>query len=310
MSIGRLLRSLIWLLCLSYGTAKAQCFPDSSASWCFISADNSESVNTHMVMGPQPDTLILGQTYKRIDEYNDALGFETWQFVKHFYVRSEPNGKGYVMLLNSMQEYLEADVSALAGDTVRDVLTVFSWGFDQEYWLKSVIVDSVRTFTNNGVSVVRQFVHAHGWAASYPASHEIFWQAGIGGSYGPILILTVAGAFQELQCLRVQDTYVYTGQFSYPGLPGIPCDCPLDSPLGLVDHPVAGVLRASPNPSPGLFNIICKAPGTTHVFDAQGHELFNTHGKEVDLSTYPPGIYTAVMDTPQVRQAVRLVVLR
>lgn len=260
-------------------------------------------------MGPQPDTLILGQTYKRIDEFNDALGFDTWQFVKHFYVRSDPNGKGYVMLLDSMQEYLVADVSAQAGDTVHDVLTLDTWGFDQNYSTCYVVVDSVRTFTNNGVTVARQFVHAQGWAANYPTSYRIFWQAGIGGSFGPILILSVVNNFMGLKCLRVQDTYVYTGQFDYPGLPGIPCDCPLESPLGLVEHPPAGAVRASPNPSSGLFDLHTRMRSAT-VYDATGKRLFETSSSRIDLSAYSPGIYHALVHTAGGVRSVRLMVQR
>ncbi len=34
--------------------------------------------------------------------------------------------KGYVMLLDSMQEHLAVDISANVGDTVHDVLTMIS----------------------------------------------------------------------------------------------------------------------------------------------------------------------------------------
>ncbi|MFN8350770.1 MAG: hypothetical protein U0U25_04825 [Flavobacteriales bacterium] len=308
MNISRSLCSFVWLLYLSGGAAHAQCFPDSSAAWCFLSFDNSEIVHTRMLMEPESDTVILGNTYQRIEEYNDALGLETWQFVKRYYVRSDTDGKGYMMLLDSMQEYLVADVNAMPGDTIPNVLTADTWGW-QTYWLKRVIVDSVRTIENNDVVVTRWYVHAYGWIPQGYSGYEIFWQAGIGNSYGPLLILSVANAFQELQCLRQQDTYVYSNQFSYPGLPGIPCDCPLESPLGLVEHPADGTVRVSPNPSSGVFELHMRMRSAT-VYDATGKWLFETSSPRIDLSAYSPGIYHALVRTPGGVRSVRLMVQR
>jgi hypothetical protein len=264
-----------------------------------------------MVMGPEPDTLILGRVYQRIDEYNDALGFETWQFVKRSYVRSDTSGKGYLFLLDSMQEYLTADVNALAGDTVYNVLTATSWGFGQDYWLNRVIVDSVVVFTNNDVSVTRRFVSRPEWGLSYPTSAQIFWQTGMGNGYGPVLIESVASSFQLLLCLREQDTYVYSSQFGVPYLPGIPCDCPLEAPLGVEDLSHTGrPIVVSPNPSSGFFELSSPAIRTIEVRDMQGRVITVSQGSRIDLSVHPPGVYAAVFTTSAGRQAVRLVVER
>lgn len=296
------------LLSLLADSGLAQCFPDSSASWCFISAANSEAVNTHMVMGADPDTVILGQTYKRVEEFNNAIGLEPWQYVKRYYVRSDSAGKGYVMLLDSMQEYLTADVSAMAGDTVHNVLTAEFWGFDQTYWLTPVVVDSVRILVNNEVTVTRQYVHAIGFEPLSAASgYGVFWQAGIGGSYGPILIQTIADGFHAVECLREQDTCVYSSPL--PGLPGIPCDCPLESPLGVGDLPSVGHVLVSPNPSAGIFTLNARIRSST-VYDATGKRLFEAGGASVDLSAHPPGLYTAVVTSSVGWQTVRLVVER
>ncbi len=155
--------SLCTILGLS-GIVQAQfpAFPDSSASWCFDSAENSDFVRIQMIMGPDPDTLIGGQTYKRIEEYNiNGFSGDT-ELVQRFYVRSDSLGKGYVMLLDSVQEYLAVDVGANAGDTLHNVLTAIFWGSSPNFELKSVVVDSVVVLENNGVSVTRQFVHALG----------------------------------------------------------------------------------------------------------------------------------------------------
>lgn len=303
------IRGITGLMWLNSILSLAQCFPDSSASWCFFSLNSSDIVYTRMIMGAEPDTAALGKIYKRIDEYNDAQGVDSWQFVRRYYVRSDSIGKGYVMLLDSMQEYLAADVSAVAGDTVDNVLTADSWGYGQTYWLKSVIVDSVVSYSNNGVTVTRQFVHAAQWEPSYPTSYEIFWQAGMGNSYGPLLLLDVVGAFQVLDCLRQQDTYVCSMNFAYPGLPGIPCDCPLESPLGVQDRTVVGQLWASPNPSTGLFLLNAGARSVI-VFDALGSRLLTTNTPRIDLSDRPPGMYHALVRSDAGVGHLRLLVQR
>lgn len=289
--------------------ANAQCYPASSASWCFRSLDNSDIVNTRMIMGVDPDTVILGQTYQRIGEYDDALGWETWRFVRNYYVRSDSTGKGYIMLLDSMQEYLTADVSANVGDTVENVLTASSWGPWQGYMFRAVIVDSIGTFSNNGVTVLRRFVHALQFEPSYPTSHEIFWQQGMGHSYGPFLFLTVSGNFQELECIREQDIYVYSNETVYPGLPGIPCNCPLESPLAVEDISRTTGILARPNPSTGIFILVARMRGAV-LYDALGQRLFATSSSRIDLSGYPPGVYTALVLGEHGSYAVRLVVER
>jgi len=265
-----------------------------------------------MVMGARPDTVVLSQTYKRVDEYNNDTEFDQWQFIKHHYVRSDPSGQGYLMLLDSLQEYLVADVSALAGDTVHNVLIAYEWGAYQEpYWLGSVVVDSVVVRANNDVQVSRQYVHI---VDSPPIAsnigYHIFWQAGIGVSCGPLLLQSFSNGNIEPKCLRVQDTYVFSSQFGYIGLPGIPCDCPLESPLGIETHPAQGHLVVGPNPSSGLFAFSDGHKHSFTVFTTHGSALITGNFSVIDLSGQPTGIYTAVVAAAQGRQALRLVVLR
>ncbi len=260
-------------------------------------------------MGANPDTVILGQTYKRIEEYNDSSGWGNWQLVERFYVRSDNMEKGYVMLLDSMQEYLAIDNSAQAGDTVQTVLIMGSWGPDPAYGISSVAVDSVFTLSNNGVTVTRQIVHPL-W---YPPMNSqlgehIFWQAGIGGSYGPILYANAGDGFNEVNCLRVQGTYVYND--SPGGLPGIPCDCSL-SPLGVEDRLALSYSVVSPNPSVGLFTLSGrKVPSSVSVYTYTGQLVWQGSGSNIDLTSQQPGIYTAVVISGCSSQAIRLMVVR
>jgi hypothetical protein len=68
-------------------------------------------------------------------------------------------------------------------------------------------------------------------------------------------------------------------------------------------------LQISPNPSGGLFRI-SRAAEQISVYNAQGKLLFRQHGNEVDLSAYPPGVYTAVVQAAKGNSAQRLVVVR
>jgi hypothetical protein len=274
--------------------------------------NNSDFIRSiQMVMGSDPDTLILGQTYKRVEEYNrEPWWWENSTFVQRYYVRSTSDGKGYVMLLDSMQEYLAADISAAVGDTVHDVLTVSESGPLPSFDLKEVVVDSIITLENNGVSVVRQFIHAVGWDPLIPPfGYRTFWQAGIGNSTGPLMQLGITQGNVEPLCLRIQDTYVYTGYFLEPGLPGVPCECSL-LPVGIESRTNAQP-TIGPNPSTGLFNFTTSQRVLEAIiFDPQGRRILRTNEQHFDLTGYAPGLYTAVVTTTHGSQSVRLVVVR
>ncbi|MBZ0207355.1 MAG: T9SS type A sorting domain-containing protein, partial [Flavobacteriales bacterium] len=62
-------------------------------------------------------------------------------------------------------------------------------------------------------------------------------------------------------------------------------------------------------PSTGIFTISQEAEQVS-VYTAQGRLLFRQHGKDVDLSAYPPGLYHAVVRTAQGVGHVRLMVQR
>ncbi|HQW07263.1 MAG: T9SS type A sorting domain-containing protein [Flavobacteriales bacterium] len=312
--MNRSLRAAV-LVCLAIGcgwvfTATAQCFPDSSASWCSDDLNNSDFIRIQMLMRSDPDTVILGRTYKRIEEYNREAWAENSVFIQRYYVRSTPDGKGYVMLLDSMQEYLAADVSAAVGDTVHDVLAVWSSGPLPSFDLRNVVVDSIITLENNGVTVDRQFVHAVGVDPLVPyIGHYTFWQAGIGNSTGPLMQLGITLGNTEPICLRVEDTYVYNGNFLLPGLPGIPCECSL-LPVGIESRTNAQP-TIGPNPSTGLFNFTTSQRVLEAIiFDPQGRRILRTKEQYIDLTGCAPGLYTAVVTTTHGSQTVRLVVLR
>ncbi|HQV53002.1 MAG: hypothetical protein IPI00_10055 [Flavobacteriales bacterium] len=109
-------------------SSNAQFYPEANASW-YGRDDNGgpPGFDVWLTMRSSPDTLLNGTIYKRISEYNDAT---SPYFNRDHYVRSAPNGKGYVYLPDSAAEFLTGDLSAQTGDTVFNVLlslTGTSW---------------------------------------------------------------------------------------------------------------------------------------------------------------------------------------
>ena len=158
----------------------------------------------------------------------------------------------------------------------------------------------------NGVTTTRQIVKPLCCGAVTPElAMEIFWQVGMGASFGPMLDSWAGDGFHQIQCMRILDTNVYrTGSTS-----GIECDCPFELTVNINRVADRTLPAATPNPSTGLFHL-AQASAQITVYNAQGRLLFRQHGDEVDLSAYPPGVYTAVVQTAKGSSALRLVVMR
>ena len=244
-------------------------------------------------MGPEPDTLINGVIYKRIDGYYDYgyLGGEG--MTGPYFVRSAADGKGFIYLPDSTAEYLTGDLNAVAGDTV----WVFIGVGDLQ---RSAIVYSVEAIIEDGIEVIRTNVMVAGGLR--------FWQTGSGTSTGPFTWPTAISGPDE-RCIIINDAVMFNR--SNDGLPGgPPCCVPLF--LDVADQNNIPTLRPAPNPSNGLFTLSTASNLTDQVLvcDPHGREVLRTREKTIDLGAHPPGVYTAVVTTAQGRQAVRLVLLR
>ena len=135
-----------------------------------------------------------------------------------------------------------------------------------------------------------------------------FWQAGMATSFGPVIRFHGVGYFCAVNNVSQYDLS-YTGSEpggTVHGLPGGPAWC-LPISLGINNEHAVATLEISPNPSTGLFRFP-NLPSEKRILDARGREVVVTRESEVDLSNYPPGVYTAVVTTATGRQAVRLVV--
>ncbi|MBP6642490.1 MAG: T9SS type A sorting domain-containing protein [Flavobacteriales bacterium] len=303
--------------CLFALRSPAQFYPTGSATWC--TADQFAQFNFHK---PElADTVIQGETYQRVFEfYNDTETGQWptyWTIDRTHYIRSANDGKGFMYIPDSLNEYLIGDLSAALGDTVRDVM-IWRVGELLLPYLYDVVVDSIVEVTYLDVSVTRHFLHeVNYWNSSSSdfVPQKFFWQRGMGTSYG--LVLNIEGGLSQYNhfCAMTGDSTVFSwyGVTELPpwGFPpgGPPC-CRLWN-VSLDENAASRKQLASPNPSPGHFRL----SGTPHptdvvVFDPQGRLVLRTRGQEIDLSGHAPGLYTALVQNSACRQAVKLVVER
>jgi len=281
---------------------QGQFYPDSSAAWCLRDGLWQPNDFVQMVMSNDPDTLIQGQVYKRIEEYrwdNYSQGFD-WDVYQRHYVRSDTNGQGFVFLLDSMAEYLTGDVAAIPGDTVRNVLVQNTISdcplriFDTT----DVVVDSVVSLSNQGVTVIRHFVHTPCYLNSngqfFP--NRFYWQSGIGTSGGPYLRIYTGFSPYNAFC-ATSNGEVQLGPWSndwvHSYLPGGPDCCGPDA-MSVQENDRISSLSLSPNPAQNELRVELGRlgrgiPATLRIFDATGRqvhqEAMSNPVTRVDVST-------------------------
>jgi hypothetical protein len=283
---------------LTVGTAlcaAGQFYPEANACWHGWDDDGGPpGYAVQYQMGASPDTLINGIGYKKVDEYRDYV------FARTYLVRSDPNGRGYAYLPDSAAEFLTGDLTAQVGDTIHDVLwsnTTSSPNVD--YFMVDMVVSSVVTLTNAGVTVIRHYV-----GPDLSSGNNYFWQRGMGLRSGPMLELT--GGFSDCS---VSDTVMFGGINGLPGPIGVQV-CPPVNGNGIDERTQFVELQARPNPSTGLFHFTGTTLTEIHILDTQGRTLFTTNKPEVDLSAYPVGCYRAVVVSESGKSSLPLVVVR
>jgi len=304
-----MMRHVLWISALAIASsASAQVYPESNAVWCLRNGISPGGLEYTIQMGHNPDTLINGVVYKRIW---DGGVPDVW-YEPPFFVRNGIDGKGYAYLPETGEEYLTVDLAAAVGDTVHDVL-VYNAGDcccpDGFMTQVTVVVDSIKTISNAGVTVVRHFVHVPCYPFTFYSPRDFFWQGGIGTSHGPFLHLS--NSFAEIlpRCITVGDTSYFADWSSPYGLPGTAICC-LPNYSEIDEDASRAVVIVQPNPSAGLFRFIRAEAPTITVFDASGRRLFSTGSSEVDLGAYPPGCYHAFIATASGVANRPLVVMR
>ncbi len=130
---------------------------------------------------------------------------------------------------------------------------------------------------------------------------------GMGSTNGLTACYATPNTFSILlMCFTVNGELLY---MSPCGEPDLQACGEIPSTITDTSHNLGAVRPATPNPSTGLFHL-SQAAEQIIVYNAQGKLLFRQHGNEVDLSGYPPGVYTAVVQKAHGRSAQRLVVVR
>ncbi|MEZ4789764.1 MAG: T9SS type A sorting domain-containing protein [Flavobacteriales bacterium] len=264
----------------------------------------------HMIA--DQDTLINGQVYKRIDLIAEN-GWVPWHHRK--YVRSSPDGKGYMYLTMLGAEFVTGDIQVTVGDTMHDVLildetqTCESVIYDiggVAYALADVVVQQIDTLSSAAVTVIRHWV----WPLCSGAYEPLFYQRGIGTQHGPVLLLTYGFTDLRLHHASVGDTCYYNIGSDPPGLPGGGACCiVLDTDVSSVTD---GRWLLYPNPSRGLFRLEGSSSWPVIVLHMHGREVLRLppYSREIDLTGHPPGVYIAVFRVGDTRQVQRLVVVR
>lgn len=295
------------LLTATPGVLPAQFYPDSLANWCLYRNVSPDGEYYVMHMLGDPDTLINGQVYKRIDQITFGPALALWY--PRTYVRSSSDGKGYLYLLELDQEFLTGDLTVGVGDTVHDVLmadetmtcpNVLVYNLINVV-LTDVVIQGIDTITNGGVTVVRYQV----WPLCSGTFDPLFWQKGIGTAHGPVLALTIGLAHVDLHHASVGDTCYYNWSTLPMGLPGGP-ECCVFIENGVTSMEKDGVF-VHPVPSSGLFQISGSAPDLFRVTNAQGDEVLRGQGSQIDLSGHPQGLYILVITAEHTMQSVRLI---
>lgn len=309
----------IFFACLLYtlsGTAWTQFYPDSLANWCLFNGASPNGYYVGMQMLTEPDTIIDGMIYKRIAR-PFSIGGSPSSY--RYYVRSEADGKGYAYVPALGMEYLTGDLSVSVGDTLHDILMVdetltctYLLSNDWNFVLADIIIQSIDTITNSGVTVIRHSV----WPLCDGTFHTLFWQAGIGTEHGPILTLTPGLAHLDLHHASVGDTCYYNYSTLPSGLPGGPACCVV-IPNEVGESSVEpSSIHIGPNPSAGIFTteiteLKGSAPYHFTVLDALGRSVFSTTTNSTrivtDLSGHV-GIFFVVVESEGSRWTSRLII--
>ena len=291
---------MTWTYLLLTIIGYAQFYPNANAVWCGVDDDGGPpGFDVQFLMGADPDTLIGNVVYKKISEYNDLSG--SWLLVRDHFVRSDENGKGYYYVPDSLTEFVTGDITAQTGDTIHDVL--WSVSYSGSLHISDFVCDSVITLSNDGVTVYRHYVDH----STFQQSQIVFWQAGMGASWGPSLRQSGQPFYAS-----VEDIVQFSQSPPNNGLPGGPAWCaPITVGLSELSASRDERLLIGPNPSTGAFALSTSTQVLqTLIFDPQGREVLRTRATSFDLSNFAPGTYTAVITTAGGRQAVRLMVVR
>lgn len=304
-SLVPLIAGLVWT---PASMAQGQAYPSADAGWCIgIGASPPNGGWYFMDMPVSPDTVINGTVYQKVDWYIDTEAYP-FQWIGANYVRSAPDGKGYMYWPDSLAEVMTIDLGAGVGDTVFNVFAYDEtsncpWG-STYYGSLDVVVTAIDTFSNQGVVAIRHTVLPLNCTELIG---PYFWQEGLGTSEGIITGITSGLSPVNLVFGTVRDTCRYNGPPTPYSLLGGPSCCSI-SPAGVAENGAKG-LSVSPNPTTGVFTLSFARPipidSYYSVYDAMGRLLYQrplpagATLQEIDLSRFGKGTYLIKLTDPQ-----------
>lgn len=278
-------------------------FPDSNAVWGMGSGcifDMTCGTGAYTRDFYNGDTLFAGQEYKVISEQHMIISGSSDCCNPDFgegmcYLREDTIQRMvYIRPLGMDSDIVLYDFTLGVGDTLKGYFADYDFcGMENEtvHSIDSILIGSTFRKRINFGSVDEytdfSFIEGIGSTNGLKACFYGFGEMGI-----------------SLYCFSVNGELLYVS----PDAPDtMPCE---ELPVSNSDYVVFNAeLTVTPNPSTGLFHL-GQAAQQISVYNVQGILLFRTHGTEVDLSAYPPGVYTAVVETKKGRRVERLVVVR
>lgn len=268
-------------------------FPDSNAVWGLLSGATScpdISVQDYYA----GDTIIDQHTYKIIAEYvTDPIDCAPQGIGTGFLFDDTAARKVYWRIPGATSDSLLYDFTLEVGDTLRGLYA--NTGLCSDAPVTIISIDSIEV----GGSYRRKMNLSNDDCFG-PSIIE-----GVGSTTGLTSCYFMNKSFGiVLSCFTVNGELLYEKPCGAPEL--APCGA---LPLGVHNEQHHAINVVTPNPSTGLFHLGQAAKQIT-VYNAQGKLLFRQHGNEVDLSAYPPGVYTAVVQAAKGNSAQRLVVVR
>ncbi len=292
---------LLWCAALLLAASQASAqfnvyhpFPDSNAVWG-VSSGSVWCPDVYIQEYYDGDTLIGLYSYKIIMQAATDTNCNTPPGLGAGFLRDDTAAhKVYWRIPGMATDTLLYDFTLEVGDTLRGLYG--NTGLCADGVVTVYSVDSIIVGTNYRRRINFSWDQCFG-----PSIIE-----GIGSTTGLTFCTFMNKSFGTiLTCFMVNSELLYTQ----------PCGAPIwapcgELPLGLTGkHSADSLLTATPNPSTGFFHL-AQAAWRISVYNAQGKLLFQQQGNEVDLRTYPPGVYTAVVQTAKGNSTQRLVMVR
>ncbi|MGB3870202.1 MAG: T9SS type A sorting domain-containing protein [Flavobacteriales bacterium] len=307
MAARPLLIAVLPFLSWSWATAQTSVyhpFPDSNAVWGMIAGCTDWNCGTYRYVQyyMAGDTVIDGNGYKIIDQsvssdYESCSCGIPGDVGEGFLRENLVTRKVYWRFPGSTADTLLYDFTLELGDTLRGLYG--NTGLCSQAIFTVQSIDSVLVGSGYRRRVNFSDIDI---APCNPTSII----EGVGATTGLTSCYAGPTSFGiRLECFTVGDSLFYSALCG-PDLAA--CG---ELPLGIAANGQSRKpdVAALPNPSIGLFHF-GQAVEQIIVYNAQGKLLFQQHGKDVDLSAFPPGLYHAVVRTAQGVGHVRLLVQR